>query len=137
MKATPQIHQTGAGTRYLKDAGVVLIAKTRIVDGYMRALRQFMLDLDPEFDVGSEDWTNQRIDTNAQEGALLTQYAGQLCYLSFGTARTPFAENETYLRRILSSGHGSVLEHVSYTMLFYGVDRACTHELVQIGRAHV
>jgi thymidylate synthase (FAD) len=44
---------------------------------------------------------------------------------------TIIGENATYLRKILSSGHGSVLEHANYTLLFYGIDRACTHELVR------
>jgi thymidylate synthase (FAD) len=36
-----------------------------------------------------------------------------------------------YLRHIKESGHGSVLEHVNYSLLIWGVSRALTHELVR------
>lgn len=61
----------------------------------------------------------------------LAQYAGQLCYLSFDEKRTPLMKNREYLERIMSSAHGSVLEHVSYSILFFGIDRATTHELIR------
>ena len=61
----------------------------------------------------------------------LAQYAGQLCYLSFDEKRTPLLKNREYLERIMSSAHGSVLEHVSYSILFFGIDRATTHELIR------
>jgi len=53
------------------------------------------------------------------------------CYLSFGEKRTPLAENAKYLERIMESAHGSVFEHSSYSVLFFGIDRATTHELVR------
>ena len=53
------------------------------------------------------------------------------CYLSFGEKRTPLAENKKYLERIMESAHGSVFEHSSYSVLFFGIDRATTHELVR------
>lgn len=61
----------------------------------------------------------------------LTQFAGQLCYASFGTNRTPLSKNKDYIERIFKAGHGSVLEHTSYSILMFGVDRAMTHELVR------
>jgi thymidylate synthase (FAD) len=36
-----------------------------------------------------------------------------------------------YLDNVLASGHGSVLEHVSYTFAFRDVSRVFTHELVR------
>ena len=61
----------------------------------------------------------------------LTQFAGQLCYLSFGEKRTPLSKNKDYIERIFKAGHGSVLEHSSYSVLMFGIDRAMTHELVR------
>lgn len=61
----------------------------------------------------------------------LTQFAGQLCYASFGEKRTPLSKNKDYIERIFKAGHGSVLEHTSYSILMFGIDRATTHELVR------
>ena len=36
-----------------------------------------------------------------------------------------------YLQNILRSGHGSVLEHVSFTFVLHNVCRVFTHELVR------
>jgi thymidylate synthase (FAD) len=57
--------------------------------------------------------------------------AGQACYLSFGPKRTTNAGAAKYFENIKSSGHGSVLEHASFSFLFYGVSRSFTHELVR------
>lgn len=71
---------------------------------------------------------------------VLTEFAGRLCYLSFGPdagiegghktiqGRTT---NESYLANILRTKHGSVLEHAVWTLLLEGVSRALTHELVR------
>lgn len=76
-------------------------------------------------------------DIPAQE---LTEFAGRLCYLSFGEdaglegghrtigGRTT---NESYLANILRTKHGSVLEHAVWSILIEGVSRALTHELVR------
>jgi thymidylate synthase (FAD) len=70
----------------------------------------------------------------------VTEFAGRLCYLSFGAdaglegghklipGRTT---NREYLTNILRTRHGSVLEHAVWTFLFEGVSRALTHELVR------
>lgn len=73
-------------------------------------------------------------------GQSLAEFAGRLCYLSFGpeagfegghkliSGRTG---NRKYLDNILAVKHGSVLEHAVWTFLFEGVSRALTHELVR------
>lgn len=73
-------------------------------------------------------------------GEVVTEFAGRLCYLSFGqdaglegghrtiNGRTT---NEAYLANILRVKHGSVLEHAVWTLLVEGVSRALTHELVR------
>lgn len=73
-------------------------------------------------------------------GQELAEFAGRLCYLSFGpeagfegghkliAGRTG---NREYLDNILKVRHGSVIEHATWTFLFEGVSRALTHELVR------
>jgi thymidylate synthase (FAD) len=73
-------------------------------------------------------------------GEALAEFAGRLCYLSFGedsglegghrtiAGRTT---NEAYLGNILQVKHGSVLEHAVFTFLIEGVSRSLTHELVR------
>ena len=73
-------------------------------------------------------------------GEALAEFAGRLCYLSFGEdaglegghktipGRTT---NEAYLGNILNTKHGSVLEHAVWTLLFEGVSRSLTHELIR------
>jgi thymidylate synthase (FAD) len=59
---------------------------------------------------------------------VLTEIAGRTCYMSFGKGRK---SNQEYLENILSSKHGSVLEHAVWCLLITGVSRALTHELVR------
>jgi thymidylate synthase (FAD) len=73
-------------------------------------------------------------------GQALAEFAGRLCYLSFGedagiegghktiSGRT---NNAAYLSNILRTKHGSVLEHAVWSILIEGVSRALTHELVR------
>lgn len=73
-------------------------------------------------------------------GEVVAEFAGRLCYLSFGEdaglegghrtigGRTT---NESYLANILKVKHGSVLEHAVWSVLIEGVSRSLTHELVR------
>lgn len=73
-------------------------------------------------------------------GEVVAEFAGRLCYLSFGEdaglegghksipGRTT---NEAYLANILRTKHGSVLEHAVWSFLFEGVSRSLTHELIR------
>jgi thymidylate synthase (FAD) len=73
-------------------------------------------------------------------GEALAEFAGRLCYLSFGTdaglegghktipGRTTNAE---YLTNILRTKHGSVLEHAVWSLLLEGISRSLTHELIR------
>ena len=58
----------------------------------------------------------------------LCETAGRVCYMSFGKGRKTNAE---YLRNILESAHGSVLEHAVWNFVITGVSRSFTHELVR------
>ena len=67
--------------------------------------------------------------TDTQVAAeILNEIAGRTCYMSFGKGRK---SNQEYLENILSSKHGSVLEHAVWNLLITGVSRALTHELVR------
>ncbi len=59
----------------------------------------------------------------------LTETAGRVCYMSFAKPRP--GGNRTYLGHILEVGHGSVLEHAVWNLLFTGVSRSLTHELIR------
>jgi len=69
--------------------------------------------------------------TTLPDGAQVCKIAGQLCYMSFGPKRTLNDNAERYFNNLKSSGHGSVLEHASYSLLLYGISRSVTHELVR------
>jgi len=62
-------------------------------------------------------------------GEYLTETAGRVCYMSFARPRP--GGNKAYLGHILDVGHGSVLEHGVWNLLFTGVSRSLTHELVR------
>ncbi len=66
-------------------------------------------------------------DTRAA-AEILAEMAGRTCYMSFGKGRKT---NLEYLENILTSKHGSVLEHAVWCLLITGVSRALTHELVR------
>lgn len=63
------------------------------------------------------------------DGERLAEFAGRLCYMS---QRNPAGRNtREYLENIKKQGHGSVLEHATYSLLLEGISRSLTHELVR------
>jgi thymidylate synthase (FAD) len=60
----------------------------------------------------------------------LVEFAGRICYMSFGARQSP-KNNREYILNLIRSGHESVLEHVSWTFLLTGVTRSFTHQLVR------
>ena len=63
------------------------------------------------------------------DGERLAEFAGRLCYMS---QRNPASRTtRDYLENIKRQGHGSVLEHATYSVLIEGVSRSLTHELVR------
>lgn len=82
------------------------------------------------------DWTSDSENDPQQ----LIEFAGRLCYLSFGKDMHVLGGHKTiqgrttnkeYIANLMSVKHGSVLEHAVFTFLFEGVSRALTHELVR------
>lgn len=122
-----EIYYTEEGTPYFKECGVAMIGRTQTnlnpVFGFLHDFGEsskFTEYLDDCTDAGDLD-----------NGALLAKFAGQNCYQSFGPARTWNKDADRYFANIRSQKHWSVIEHASYTFLFWGVDRSLTHELVR------
>jgi thymidylate synthase (FAD) len=84
--------------------------------------------------VGGAAWLDRRTGHGAAE--TLVEFAGRACYRSWEPGLNPNVtrvreDQREYLDNVLASGHGSVLEHVSYTFAFRDVSRVFTHELVR------
>jgi thymidylate synthase (FAD) len=124
----PAIHSpvfhTGAGTPYLRAPGVVMLARPRTsVAGLAGFLEGFGEELG--FPAYLDD------PTRLPDSSQLCKIAGQVCYSSFGPRRTTNENAAAYFERLTSAGHGSVLEHASFSFLLYGISRSVTHELVR------
>lgn len=117
-------HRTQNGTFYLTTPGVVLLARPQIA---LQGLAGFLSGFDPALHFSSylDD------PTVLPDGAQLCKVAGQVCYMSFGPKRTLNDQAKRYFDNLKSSGHGSVFEHATYSMLFYGISRSVTHELIR------
>lgn len=111
-------------TMYLQQPGVIMIGRTfstlEDADEFLRGFGE-----DNGFDVYLED------PTELDHGERLAKFAGQNCYLSFGEKRSTNENAGQYFENILSSGHGSVVEHPYYSFLWYGLSRSMTHEVVR------
>lgn len=104
-----------------------LIAQTRV------DYEELWEALHAEFGDAGAAWLDERRRHGVQD---LVEFAGRWCYRSFApglnrNVRTVRRSQDAYLLNLLSSGHGSVLEHASFTFLFTGVSRVLTHELVR------
>jgi thymidylate synthase (FAD) len=89
-------------------------------------------------DVGGASWLDRRLtdDTSPNAGELLVEFAGRACYRSWEPGLNPNVsrvrtDRGEYFANILRSGHGSVLEHATYSLAMRNVSRAFTHELVR------
>jgi thymidylate synthase (FAD) len=118
------VYHTEAGTPYLKRPGVVVLARPQT---NVAGLGGFLEGFDPNlrFPEYIED------PTDLPDSTQLCKTAGQVCYASFGPRRTTNENAAAYIERLTSAGHGSVLEHASFSFLLYGISRSVTHELVR------
>ena len=124
----PAIHSpvfhTEEGTAYLRAPGVVMLAHPQTnVAGLAGFLEGF------ECELGFPAYIDD--PTRLPDSSQLCKTAGQTCYMSFGIKRTKNENAAAYFERLTSAGHGSVLEHASFSFLLYGVSRSVTHELVR------
>lgn len=87
--------------------------------------------------VGGRTWADRRLDdaeaTDAQD---LVEFAGRMCYRSWEPGLNPNVtrirtDQDSYLENILRSGHGSVLEHSTFSFVLANVSRVLTHELIR------
>jgi thymidylate synthase (FAD) len=90
------------------------------------------------YSIDAEDWPAGIIDMSEgyNDAEILTEFAGRLCYWSYKPGLNPNVgrvreDLETYLGNILSSRHGSVLEHSYFVFILENVSRVLTHELVR------
>jgi thymidylate synthase (FAD) len=100
--------------RYITQPKVYLLGRQAVVEA---ELGRFLADEGLVFSTDSH-----------VAAEILNEIAGRTCYMSFGKGRK---SNQEYLENILSSKHGSVLEHAVWNLLITGVSRALTHELVR------
>ncbi len=120
----PEVYETKLGLTYLREPGVAIITipytDLRGVEGFFKGFPQ---------ELNFPNYLND--PTNLPDAETLCKFAGQLCYMSFGVQRTENKNAKEYFKNILSSGHGSVLEHANISVLLWGVPRSLTHELVR------
>ena len=120
----PDVFETKKGIRFLQSPGVAVMAVPQV---NLYGMRGFLSGFSDE--LGFRDYLNDPISLTPAE--TLCKMAGQLCYFSFGPGRSTNVDAGRYFRSIMESGHGSVLEHASFTVLWWGVSRSLTHELVR------
>jgi len=78
-----------------------------------------------------EEWPSiDPEEVNAGDPATVAEWAGRVCYLSFGNAGS--RDRVRYLQdSVLSHGHGSVIEHVTFNLLVADVARDIQLEFVR------
>jgi thymidylate synthase (FAD) len=118
------VYHTRAGNPYLRAPGVVMLAKPQT---NVAGLEGFLGGFDPS--LGFQSYIDD--PTLLPGSSQLCKTAGQLCYASFGPRRTTNENAAAYFERLTSAGHGSVLEHASFSFVLYGISRSVTHELVR------
>ncbi|HEU4977105.1 MAG TPA: FAD-dependent thymidylate synthase [Baekduia sp.] len=106
---------------------VFLIARPAVDPAGMRAYLER---------VGGASWLDRRGAEQRPAAELLVEFAGRTCYRSWEPGLNPNVTRVRtgageYLDNLLASGHGSVLEHASFTFALHGVSRVFTHELVR------
>jgi thymidylate synthase (FAD) len=90
-------------------------------------------------DVGGASWLEERereAGGAPNDAQLLIEFCGRVCYRSWEPGLNKNVtrvrrDQDEYFGNLLSSLHGSVLEHASFTFAFRDVSRVFTHELVR------
>ncbi len=107
---------------------VFLIARPSVDLGGMRAYLEA---------VGGTSWLERReADGEVNDAELLVEFGGRMCYRSWepglnANVTRIRTDPEAYFGNLLRSGHGSVLEHASFSFAFRNASRVFTHELVR------
>jgi thymidylate synthase (FAD) len=96
----------------------------------VRCIAKTVADFDAIQDfLGAENTVWNKTKSSSERDSLV-EFSGRICYMSFGGRQSP-RNNKEYIRNLIDSGHGSVLEHVSWTFIVSGVSRGFTHQLVR------
>ncbi len=119
-----EVHSSSGGVPYLHKPGIVVLARPSVQTA---GLTGFLQGFDPSLNFS--EYTDD--PTTLPDGAQLCKIAGQVCYMSFGRMRSMNTQAKRYFDNLKSSGHGSVFEHANYSLLFYGISRSVTHELIR------
>ncbi len=87
-------------------------------------------------EVGAPQWLERRLSEGSGSAELLVEFCGRVCYRSWEPRLNPNVtrireRQDEYFGNLLSSLHGSVLEHASFSLAFHNVSRVFTHELVR------
>jgi thymidylate synthase (FAD) len=93
---------------------------------YLLARPQFTTEYERFLAAHGETWQQ----TQAGDAEQLIEFAGRICYMSFGVQQST-RDNAAYIANLIDRGHDSVLEHANWTFLLDGVSRAFTHQLVR------
>lgn len=76
-----------------------------------------------------------KVLTHTPEGGKIIAMAGRVCYSNcdFNTLEEKITSDEVarMINKLISSGHHSTIEHVSFTFAVEGVSRALSHQLVR------
>lgn len=109
-----------------KEITVRLIAKTTVQP---LQIREWLSDLGV-----SVSTINNLMATGNTSADILTACAAKQCYMSFEAGMNPNvtktrSEMAEYLDNVMAQGHGSVLEHVSFTFTIDNVTRVFTGEM--------
>ncbi|EOE5676056.1 MULTISPECIES: FAD-dependent thymidylate synthase [Pseudomonas] len=102
----------------------------KVSSPYVRCIAKTIIDLEEIqgfLDSEGEVWKKTSGSSGHDD---LIEFSGRICYMSFGKRQSP-RSNKEYLRNLIDSGHGSVLEHVCWTFVAVGVSRGFTHQLVR------
>jgi thymidylate synthase (FAD) len=89
-----------------------------------------------ELDGGEDGAVDAELPAPAADAQDLVEAAGRICYRSWEPGLNPNVsrirtDQTAYLRNVLASAHGSVLEHASFSFVLHDVSRVLTHELVR------
>lgn len=120
--------QTSNGTQYFTSANIAVVCVPQF---NLLMAQPFFSQFDAG--AGTEDpkFMPYLDDDRLDSAAGLTKFAGQMCYLSMGPKRTMNKQAGAYFSNIRKQGHGSVMEHANFSLVFWGINRSLTHELVR------
>lgn len=82
------------------------------------------------------EWFSRIAGEFSPDAEILVEFGGRECYKSWEAGLNANVvkvrdDSKEYLGNILSSGHGSVLEHANFSFVFSNVSRIFTHEFVR------